>query len=167
MSAQNRVDEKSKRRRGLREEQPEEVVDAVEEDIEDEAAEDEGSSSRAITPKKGRATPSRRRPDEEEEEVRGNFITRPFYVLGEYFEGVRSEMAKVVWPTREDARRLTGIVITTIILSSIVLGVLSLIFSQIFSIGLRAPVIFAFVFAIAIGAFVLYLRQSNRRPGGY
>jgi preprotein translocase subunit SecE len=166
MSAQNRVDEKSKRRRGLREEQPEEVVDAVEDELEDEGTDDE-SSSRAITPKKGRATPSRRRQDDEEEEVQGNFITRPFYVLREYFEGVRSEMAKVVWPTREDARRLTGIVITTIILSSIVLGVLSLIFSQIFSIGLRAPVIFAFVFAIAIGAFVLYLRQSNRRPGGY
>jgi preprotein translocase subunit SecE len=166
MSAQNRVDEKSKRRRGLREEQPEEVVDAVEEEIEDEAGEDE-SSSRSLTPKKGRATPSRRRQDDEEEEVQGNFITRPFYVLREYFEGVRSEMAKVVWPTREEARRLTGIVITTLILSSIVLGFLSLLFSQIFSIGLRAPVVFAFVFAIAIGGFVLYLRQSNRRPGGY
>jgi preprotein translocase SecE subunit len=87
--------------------------------------------------------------------------------MAEYFEGVRAEMAKVVWPTREETRRLTGIVITTIIASSLVLGVLSLIFSQIFSIGLRAPVIFAFVFAIAIGAFVLYLRSSNRRTTGY
>ncbi len=65
-----------------------------------------------MTVGKGRATPSRRRQDEAEEDS-GNVATRTVGGLREYFEGVRSELGKVILATREEARRLTIIVLVT------------------------------------------------------
>src|SRR5215207_5718867 len=68
------------------------------------------TAEKGITAPKGRATPSRRREEEEEDEG-GNIVTRTSGGLREYLEGVRSELKKVAWPTREEVTRLTIIVL--------------------------------------------------------
>src|SRR5258705_12424589 len=92
------------------------IVDDAEE-LENEAVEDdgedEGSETRGITAPKGRATPGRR--TQEIEEVKAetgivHSITSPFRSISEYWEGVRSEMQKVIWPTRDETQRLATIV---------------------------------------------------------
>ncbi len=42
--------------------------------------------------------------------------------LVEYFRGVLDELRKVVWPTREELARMTGIVIATVILFAVIIG---------------------------------------------
>ena len=150
------------------------VVDDAEE-LENEAieeeddGEDEGSSTRGITAPKGRATPGRR--TQEIEEVKAetgivSTVTSPFRSISEYWEGVRSEMAKVIWPTREETQRLATIVLVVTIVSSVVLGVLSLIFSAIIAAGLSSPLlVFGAIFVLAVVAFGFYLRSSNRSGG--
>ncbi len=129
----------------------------VEEQEDDEAVEDRG-----VTVGKGRATPSRRRQDEAEEDS-GNVATRTVGGLREYFEGVRSELGKVIWPTREEARRLTIIVLVTLIAASIVLGAISLLFTELFRIGLSSPIILLAVMLVAIVGGLAFMRFSSRR----
>jgi len=146
------------------------IVDDVEELENDaESAEDdgeEGSETRGLTAPKGRPTPGRR--TQEVEEVKAetgivSSITSPFRSIVEYWEGVRSEMQKVVWPTREETQRLATIVLVVTIISSIVLGLLSLVFTAIISAGLSSPlVVFGSIFVLAVVAFGFYLRSSNR-----
>jgi preprotein translocase SecE subunit len=168
MSAEDTLNEKSRRRRGLRRQAETEPVDNVEE-VDDEAEEydDDDSSERGLTEKKGRATPGRRTQEVEVTETDGNFITRPIRGLGGYIEGVRAEMQKVVWPTREETRRLTTIVLSVTILSALVLGAVSFVFTELFVLGLKSPIIFAVLFVIALGVFFYYLRLSNKRGSSY
>jgi len=42
------------------------------------------------------------------------------------------ELRKVVWPTREEALRLTGVVLLVITLTAIVLGAFDWLFAQLF-----------------------------------
>jgi len=42
--------------------------------------------------------------------------------LVEYFRGVWDELKKVVWPTREELWRMTGIVMATVIIFAAVIG---------------------------------------------
>ncbi len=141
-------------------------VEDLENDTVEDENEDEGASTRGITAPKGRATPGRR--TQEVEEVKAetgivSSVTSPFRSIGEYWEGVRSEMQKVVWPTREETQRLATIVLIVTIISSIVLGVLSLIFSAIIAAGLNSPlIVFGAIFLLAVVAFGFYLRSSNR-----
>ena len=108
------------------------IVDDVEElenDSVDDEAEEEVSSTRGITAPKGRATPGRRTQEVEEEKADSGIvsgITSPFRSMAEYWEGVRSEMQKVIWPTREETQRLATIVLVVTIIASLVLGLLSL-----------------------------------------
>jgi preprotein translocase SecE subunit len=167
MSAE-KTDEKSLRRRGLRRQAevlPEEPVDEVDDEVEDD--EDDSASSRGITEKKGRPTPSRRTQEVEVTKNEGNFITRTVRNLREYVEGVRSETDKVVWPTREEARRLTGIVLSSMIAAAIVLGIITLIFNELFTLGTRLPLVFGIVFVVVLGAFLYYLRNANRRTTSF
>jgi preprotein translocase SecE subunit len=166
MSAEDTLNEKSKRRRGLRRQAEVEPVDSVEEDELDDEEDDE-SSSRGLTVKKGRATPGRRTIEIAETQSEGNVATRTLRSVTDYFQGVTSERKKVVWPTREDVRRLTGIVLVTLIAASIVLGTLSVIFNELFLVGLSSPAIFAVLLVVVIAVFVYYLRQSNRRGSSY
>ena len=53
---------------------------------------------RDVAAGKGRPTPSRRRQEEVEDDS-GNFATRTVGGLREYFEGVRSVLKKVAWPS--------------------------------------------------------------------
>lgn len=145
------------------------IVDDVEElenDTVEDDGEDESPSTRGITAPKGRATPGRRTQEVEEDKAETGIvssITSPFRSMGEYWEGVRSEMQKVIWPTREETQRLATIVLVVTIISSIVLGLLSLIFSAIIAAGLNSPlIVFGAIFLLAIVGFGFYLRSSNR-----
>jgi preprotein translocase SecE subunit len=141
-------------------------VEDLENDSVEEDGEDEGSEARGLTAPKGRATPGRRTQEVEEVKAESGIvsgITSPFRTMAEYWEGVRSEMQKVIWPTREETQRLATIVLVVTIISSLVLGLLSLIFSAIIAAGLNAPlVVFGAIFLLAVVAFGFYLRSSNR-----
>lgn len=148
------------------------IVDDAEE-LENDTVEDDGEdevpSTRGITAPKGRATPGRRTQEVEEEKSESGIvsgITSPFRSMAEYWEGVRSELQKVIWPTREETQRLATIVLVVTIISSIVLGLLSLIFTALIAAGLNSPlVVFGGVFVLAVVAFGFYLRSSNRGTG--
>lgn len=169
MSAGDTLEDKRKRRRELRrqaaEATPVDSVEAEDELMEDD--EDDGEDSgRGISERKGRATPSRRAQLEvEEAKAEGNFITRPLRGLRDYLEGVRSEVQKVAWPTREETRRLTVIVLVVTILASITLGVISLLFNLFINAGLQTggSGIFFVALIAAVVVFGVYLRRSNRR----
>lgn len=55
-----------------------------------------------------------------------------------YFRQVRSELSKVVWPSREQALNLTGVVIAVTVAVSLFLGGLDLLFSRIVELLLRS-----------------------------
>ena len=132
------------------------------EEIEEE--QDDVVETRGITAGKGRATPGRR--NQEDEEETGNVATRGVGRVREYIEGVRTELQKVVWPTREEAQRLTIIVLVTLLASSLLLGVISLFFTELFRIGLDSPILLlgAMVIGIAIGfAFNRYTSSNSGR----
>ena len=56
---------------------------------------------------------------------RQNFIVR-------FFRETVAELRKVNWPTREEALRLTGIVLVVIVFTSSLLGVLDFLFTRLF-----------------------------------
>ncbi len=130
-----------------------------------ETAEAELNEDRSLTVGKGRATPSRRKQVEEEDS--GNIATRSVGGVREYVEGVRTEIGKVVWPTREETWRLTLIVLATLIASAIVLGAISLIFTDLFKAGLSNPIILIGVMVIAVGGGLVYNRYSKSRASSY
>jgi preprotein translocase subunit SecE len=156
MSADNTVDQKQggRRRRLLGGRSREEIMrEGIEVD------------ESTLATGKGRATPSRRQQEEEveQQEEGGNFIQRLVRGLRDYFKGVRSELDKVVWPTREDIIRLTIIVLTTLVVSAIVLGAIVLGFTELFRIGINQPaVLFGFI-AIALVVGVVVARFFNRQ----
>jgi preprotein translocase SecE subunit len=142
--------------------------DTVNDDVYDDSDESEDSESRGLTAPKGRATPGRRAQEVVEVKSEGNFITRPLYGLRDYWEGVRAEIQKVVWPTRAETRRLTTIVLIVCVVASIVLGAISALFTWLISIGLTSPVIvFGGILLVTLAAFGYYLRFSNRRSSSF
>lgn len=127
------------------------------------AADEEAVPERGVTARKGRATPGRRTTEEKTEE--GNVVVRSVGGVREYFEGVQSELAKVSWPTREETIRLSSIVLVTTLVSSLVLGLVALAYTELFSIGLSQPIIFlGFFVAVLVIGFVMY-RRANRGGG--
>jgi preprotein translocase SecE subunit len=173
MSAEDRLNERPKRRRGLRRQAEEgELPMNVEEQPDDEEIgdeeEDDESSSRGLTVSKGRPTPSRRTQEIETVKHEGNILTRSLGTIRDYMEGVNSERQKIVWPTRAETRRLSYIVLTVTITASIVLGIISLIFNVVLDTGLKSPaLIFGGLFILAIVVFGAYLRASNRSSGSF
>ncbi len=55
----------------------------------------------------------------------------------EFIREVRSELRKVVWPTRQEAINLTGIVIGVSVAVGVFLGLVDFVFSQGFQLLLR------------------------------
>lgn len=55
-----------------------------------------------------------------------------------YFKEVRAEIRKVVWPSRQTALRLTGIVIAVTAAMSIFLGFVDWVFSKLFALIIGA-----------------------------
>ena len=121
---------------------------------------------RGITAAKGRPTPSRRRQEEEEDDS-GNFATRTVGGIREYFEGVRSELQKVAWPSPAETRRLTVIVLITLIASALILGAISLTFTELFRIGLSQPVLLLGFMFVAVAGGVIFWRVRQRRSTSY
>lgn len=145
------VEEKSRRRR-RRVNADGEMDDELEED-------------RGISEGKGRVTPGRRNRVAEQEE--GNFITRPLRGIFEYFEGVRDELRKVTWPTREELLRLTWIVALVTVISSLILGAIAFAFTELFILGFENEIVFVIagiVAAIGYFAFQRYLKSSENLP---
>jgi preprotein translocase subunit SecE len=68
--------------------------------------------------KKDAPTPGRR-----QKERSGNIVTRALSPVTNYFQDTMSELRKVTWPTREDAVRLSGIVLGVTVVSALVLGI--------------------------------------------
>lgn len=122
---------------------------------------------KGITAGKGRPTPSRRQMEEEEEVVHGNFIQRTVANLREYFSGVRSELQKVTWPTREDTRRLSIIVVVVLIIASIILGLISYAFTRIFEVGLSSPFVLILIMFAGVGLGLLIARMVRVRANTY
>jgi preprotein translocase subunit SecE len=149
MSADKTLGEQpSRRRRPIAGKSREELRDAVE------------TGERAVAAK-ARTAPARRE-DDEDEKPRG--IAGIFAGLRDYFEGVQSELRKVVWPTQEDTRRLTTIVVTTLIIASIVLGLIVLGFTELFRLGLQQPVYLLGFLALVVVAAFIFTRISSRKP---
>ena len=147
MSVDEAVEEKSKRRRKGRNN------DEVDADAEE----------RGLTEGKGRATPGKRSRRGISQQSGGGFFTRLFRGVRAYFGGVKDELDKVVWPTRDELIRLARIVFTVTVISAIALGTISFIYSQIFILGLNKdhPIIFVFLFG-GVGAAYFYLSRRSK-----
>ena len=50
-----------------------------------------------------------------------------------YFKEVRAEVGKVVWPTRQEALRLTGIVLAVMFVMSAAFGLVDWLFTRLFA----------------------------------
>ena len=62
-----------------------------------------------------------------------NFFQRTWYKIKKYIAETIGELRKVSWPTRQEAIRLTEIVIIVIIVMAIILGGLDYIYSKFFA----------------------------------
>ncbi len=159
MSADKTIGEEKqtgrRRRSLLSRNRPEEIEEEEQDELVDE---------RGVTTGKGRVTPGRRNQDDDDDT--GNVATRGFGRVREYFDGVRSELQKVVWPTREEAQRLTIIVLVATIASALALGVITLIFTDLFRVGLESPIILLAVMVLGlIGGFFFNRYTSNSSNG--
>jgi len=121
---------------------------------------EEADESRGLTPKKGYATVGRRSTALEEPERRGLIVR-----IREYSVGVRSELEKVSWPTRQDVVRLTRLVILVTVLAALTLGLITLGFNQLFVSGIDNPIIFL-VFGVVVAAVAFFIWRGNRKQGG-
>jgi preprotein translocase subunit SecE len=164
MSAE--INEKRSRRRRSAEQKTQivetetEAVD-VEADEEGDAEATTGALQRGYTAPKGRVTVGRRN-RQQVEEPEGNIATRSASGLQEYIAGVRDELRKVSWPTREEAIRLMRIVIIVTAIASVVLGLISFAFTLLFQQGLQNPLVFvAFFVVITPIAYLAYRAYTN------
>lgn len=115
----------------------------------------------AITRGKATATPSRRATPETS--FLSNFIVfRPIVRFWGYLQNVAVEIRKVSWPTRADARRLTGIVLIVTIAAAICLGLVSFGLSELFRFGIETPLVLLGTFALIVVGTLYRLRRSAR-----
>jgi preprotein translocase subunit SecE len=116
---------------------------------------------------KGYATPSRR--DDEEPEEKGIIASArsPFERFADFLQDVRGELSKVVWPTREEAFRLTRIVLITLIVSALVMGIISFLMSKFVEFGLNYPIVLVAAFIAIVGAAVYGIQFSGTTKRGY
>jgi preprotein translocase subunit SecE len=146
MSADNTLGEKPERRRPLLRNKAR-------------AAAEEAQEEARVVAGKAKATPSRRDEDDDE---KPKGIAGFFAGIRAYFEGVQSELKKVIWPTREETIRLTRVVLVMLVLSAIALGLIVLLFTELFRIGLNNPIILIIVMAVAGIIGIALARYSSR-----
>ena len=153
--------QEARKRGSVAEEEELEEVEELEEELDDDESEGKG-----YTERKGRATPGKRSRQEATEE-RGNFVVRFFRGLREYLRGVKEELEKVVWPTREELSRLARIILTVTLFAALVLGVMSFVFTELFVQGFNNNIVFLLFF---VGVGVIYfvvgriLKSSDTSP---
>ena len=117
---------------------------------------------------KGYATPSRRDQDEEPEDKGIIASARsPIDRFAEFIQDVRGELSKVVWPTREEAFRMTRIVLITLIVSAVVMGLISFLMSKFVEFGLNTPIVLLLTFVAIVGATVYGIRFAGVTKRGY
>jgi preprotein translocase subunit SecE len=122
---------------------------------------DEDSSGLSTTAGKGAAT-RRQRDVVKSREVGVQSRLESLPILGRvvtYFRGVSTEVRKVTWPTREEARRLTTIVLAVTVFFSIILGAIDLFYGWWFREGIANTTSFfvvAIPFLIVAGALSWY-----------
>ncbi len=92
----------------------------------------------------------------------GNPVVRSLVSVRDYFLGVRSELDKVTWPTRDEATRLTWIVSGVTVASALFLGGLSIIFTELFNLGVNQPLVFIVVFVVFLGLLYGYSQFISR-----
>ena len=83
----------------------------------------------------------------------------------EYLRDTRGELLKVKWPTREEARNLTTVVLATLIVMALVLGLMDALFERlivgIVSLNIIAiAVMVAIVLAVAV--IVLFASRDRK-----
>jgi len=145
--------QEARKRGNVTEEEMLEEVEELEEELDDD---DESGSSH--TERKGRATPGKRSRQEATEE-RGNFVVRFFRgIIRNYLRGVKEELEKVVWPTREELIRLARIVLIVTLFAAVVLGTMSFFFNELFIQGFSNNIVFLGFF---IGVGVLYFAAGR------
>lgn len=152
---QEAIEKNSGRRR--RGNTAEDVLDEEVEAIEEEMDDDDDESGVSYTERKGRATPGKRSRQVETQE-KGNFIVRFLRGIRNYLRGVKEELEKVVWPTREELIRLSRIILIVTIFTALVLGALAILFNELFKIGFENNLVFLFFFA---GVGILYVIGSR------
>lgn len=59
-----------------------------------------------------------------------SFFVRLGKRIGKFFKDYRSELQKVVWPTKEDTAKKSTIVITSLVICALVLGGIDYAFGQ-------------------------------------
>lgn len=57
--------------------------------------------------------------------------------LRRYFDQTRSELKKVVWPSREETNKLTAIVLAVTVAMALLLGSIDALFAYVFSLLVR------------------------------
>ncbi|PJF22984.1 MAG: preprotein translocase subunit SecE [Phototrophicales bacterium] len=139
MAADEAVEEKSRRRKGQEE--------STEQD----------SQARGVTQGKGKQTPGKRNRTASTDN-QGNFIVRSIRSVQGYFQGVRDELRKVVWPTREELIRLSRIVIVVTLATSAILGAFSFLFTELFVLGFENSLVFV-GFGVAVLALYFYITR--------
>lgn len=144
------VEDKSRRRRKRR----------SEEEDQEQAAEERG-----LTEGKGRATPGRRGGSSVERTESRGFLGG----IVEYFQGVRDELDKVVWPDREELIRLSRIVLIVTVASALALGAISFVFTELFIFGFDDNewifgVVFLVVLAVAFAFQRMTANQDHHSP---
>ena len=62
---------------------------------------------------------------------KGNFWVRKFGAIGKFFRDTKSELKKVVWPSKEDVKTNTVVVLVTVAIAAVVMILLDAIFGGI------------------------------------
>jgi preprotein translocase subunit SecE len=103
---------------------------------------------------------------EAEKQKRPSGIANAIEPVREYFRDTLGELRKVHWPTRLEARNLTLVVLATLIVASLILGLMDFLFERlilsVIDLNLVGIAIMA-VIAIAIAILVVFSSRSRNR----
>jgi len=100
----------------------------------------------------------------QQNDAKPNILVRAWRGLRDYLSTTRAELQKVTWPTRQETLRLSGIVLGVTIVFSLALGLLDLVYGELFRLGFNTPalfVVFAVVIVVVVGGGALVLRRRS------
>lgn len=89
--------------------------------------------------------------------------TREDHPVIKYFKSTRAELRRVTWPTREETRTLTTIIVIVTIVMGLFLGILDFLFQQIAAgvIGGNLIIIIVAVLLLGAGAAAFYFNGQE------
>jgi len=128
---------------------------------------DSDQESSAVTTAKDKRTPTQKdamKARKRQAQTFGENIPVLGGIVG-YLRGVNSEIRKVTWPTREESRRLTLIVVAVTIMFAIFLGIFDLFYGRWFQEGVQNTTTFlivgAFFFVIGGGLSWYFILRED------